>query len=409
MLFLFGAAIGLFFLRRTWEVGVAAGALAAIAVAVGLSARRVVRQVTKLWGFALFIAISYGFFAGDPDFDRWVALPAVLGGISINAGGLEEGAAMFLRVLAVILASQIARAGDARAVAAGLRKLGVPEVVSASIDTVLALLGGGGGGGSGGGGGGGGRHRRGEDGDAEATPEKGRFWASVRRMAKGDVAPIFERLERQIARAERHAESARGDAAERGRARDVAVIAGISLTMLGIKALKILPSIPFAPGHKLVLLTPLYIAASRMTKSRFGATLTGATMGTVAFLLGDGKYGIFEILKHIAPGLVADLFVPILCRRDKRPGGLVWSLFGGLIAVARFATIFAVVFLVQAPAVAWAILIPGLTVHVTFGIASGYVTYHIVRAIDRPGPDPPDGRPVAASALEGPRLSARIE
>ena len=31
--------------------------------------------------------------------------------------------------------------------------------------------------------------------------------------------------------------------------------------MLGIKALKLLPGIPFAPGHKLVLLTPLYVVA----------------------------------------------------------------------------------------------------------------------------------------------------
>ena len=44
--------------------------------------------------------------------------------------------------------------------------------------------------------------------------------------------------------------------------RDAGVIVGLSLTMLGIKALKVLPSIPFAPGHKLVLLTPLYVVAS---------------------------------------------------------------------------------------------------------------------------------------------------
>jgi hypothetical protein len=38
---------------------------------------------------------------------------------------------------------------------------------------------------------------------------------------------------------------------------------------------------------------------------------------------------------------------------------------------------------VQAPAYAWAILIPGLSVHVSFGVASGWVTHHLVRAIDR--------------------------
>jgi hypothetical protein len=156
--------------------------------------------------------------------------------------------------------------------------------------------------------------------------------------------------------------------------------------MLGIKALKILPNIPFAPGHKLVVLTPLYIVAGMLTRgtgvARFGATLTGLVMGTVAFLMGDGRYGVFEIVKHVVPGIVTDLCLPVVVGGGRRPGGLVWSLFGGVIAAGRFCTIVAVTALVQAPAVAYAILVPGLTVHVTFGLASGYVTFHIVRAID---------------------------
>jgi hypothetical protein len=153
--------------------------------------------------------------------------------------------------------------------------------------------------------------------------------------------------------------------------------------MLGIKALKILPSIPCAPGHKLVLLTPLYIVASLLTRSRLGATLTGLTMGTVAFLLGDGKYGIFEIIKHITPGILCDLCVPLLTSGGRMPGGIGWSFFGAFVAAGRFATIFVITLLVQAPAIAYAILIPGLTVHCIFGAASGYVSYHIVRAVDR--------------------------
>ena len=98
-------------------------------------------------------------------------------------------------------------------------------------------------------------------------------------------------MERQIERADQYLE----ENATTAPSRDAAVIVGISLTMLGIKALKVLPSIPFAPGHKLVLLTPLYVVASLKTRTRIGATLTGLVMGTVAFLLGDGRYGIFEI------------------------------------------------------------------------------------------------------------------
>src|SRR4029078_1003982 len=129
--------------------------------------------------------------------------------------------------------------------------------------------------------------------------------------------------------------------------------AGVSVTMLGIKALKVLPSIPFAPGHKLAILTPLYIVAPLLPRSRFGATLTGLVMGTVAFLMGDGRYGIFEILKHITPGLICDALVPLLSEkicwgemtgthRTPRMGPVLWSLLGGVIAIGRFATIFAI-------------------------------------------------------------------
>ncbi len=165
--------------------------------------------------------------------------------------------------------------------------------------------------------------------------------------------------------------------------RDVGIIAGVSLTMLGIKALKILPGIPFAPGYKIVVLTPLYIVASLLTRSRVGGTITGLVMGSVAFLMGDGKYGVFEIAKHVTPGIVCDLMVPLLVRDGRMPGGIGWSLFGGFIGAARFATIFLIVLLVQAPKVAWALLLPGLTVHVIFGVASGWVSYHVVRAVAR--------------------------
>src|SRR5262249_35664755 len=147
--------------------------------------------------------------------------------------------------------------------------------------------------------------------------------------------------------------------------------------------LKVLPSIPFAPGHKLVILTPLYIVASLLTRSRFGATLTGLTMGTVAFLLGDGRYGIFEILKHVTPGIICDLTVPLRVRGGRQPGPVVWTFEGALIGAGRFATIFGITLAVQAPAVAYAVLLPGFTIHTTFGALSGYVSYHLVKSIGR--------------------------
>lgn len=380
VLYLASIVVAVFFLHHLWQIALLAAVQAALWLLVGLPLRRLLRQIGKLWGFALFLLASYALTAEDPAIDRWVRLPLPFTSatLALNAGGAALGALMILRVLAVVLASQVARAGDARAIAAGLGKLGVPPIVAMSIDAVFALLGGEGGRGGGGGGGGGGRGRRRQEGE----PTDG-FWASVKRLARGDIAPIVLRIERQIDRAESHALTVGAGARGRVLVHDVSVIAGLALTMLGIKALKILPSIPFAPGHKLVILTPLYIVASLLSKTRAGATLTGLVMGTVAFLLGDGRYGIFEILKHVAPGVICDLFLPLFLAGARKPGPIGWSLFGGLVALGRFATLFSITLSVQAPKMAWAILVPGLTVHVTFGIASGYVSFHLVRAVDR--------------------------
>lgn len=370
--FLFLTGAGIFILHGPLWVAALTGALLVLSFAVRIPPRRILRSILKLWGFALVVLISYALVREDPSVDRWVQLWR----IPLNVGGVQVGAVMLLRVISVALASQIARAGDPRAIATGFRRLWVPAVVADALDAVLALLegdaapaeagrrpGSGRGDGTGGGRGGGRRGREGEAGEG--------LWASLKRMARGDIGPLAERLDRQIGRAE----------TQLGGRHDAAVIAGIALTMLGVRALKILPSIPFAPGHKLVLLTPLYIVAALATRSRFGATLTGLVMGLVAFLLGDGKYGIFEILKHLAPGVLCDLFVPLLHRQ--RIGGLGWSLFGGFVALGRFATILSVVALVQAPKVAYAMLAPGLLVHSLFGAASGYVTFHLLKHVNQ--------------------------
>jgi hypothetical protein len=115
-------------------------------------------------------------------------------------------------------------------------------------------------------------------------------------------------------------------------------------------------------------------------------------MGTVAFLLGDGRYGIFEILKHVTPGIICDLCVPLLVRLygARPPGAIAWSIVGGMMGLGRFATIFTITLVAQPPAVAWAFLVPGLIIHTTFGVLSGLVSSPLIRALARSRPAPGD-------------------
>jgi hypothetical protein len=155
--------------------------------------------------------------------------------------------------------------------------------------------------------------------------------------------------------------------------------------MLGFKVLKILPGVPFAPGYKGVVLIPLYLVAASLTKSKAGATWTGLTMGTVAFLLGDGRYGVFEIAKHVTPGVLTDLLFGVF-RRIARGGRMRrvigWSCLGMIAALGRFATITMVAFAVSPPAIVYITLLPGLLVHATFGVISGLITTPLMTAIE---------------------------
>ncbi|MGH7661289.1 MAG: hypothetical protein ACRENA_10305 [Vulcanimicrobiaceae bacterium] len=353
ILYLLAVAVGVFFVHAPTAIVAVLLVQVALWFAVGLTPRAFLRQLVKFASFAGFLIVTYAI-------TGWSVASAI------------DGAFMTLRILSIILASQIARAGDPRAIASGLQKLGAPVLISACIDAVLTLVAQGGGGGRGMGGG---RGTGGGRGGADEQPHES-FWESARKLARGEVSPIVRRIDSQIARAEEYLAATHGAAGH-----DAAVIAGMALSMLGIRALKILPSIPFAPGHKLVILTPLYIIAALKTRSRFGATLTGLVMGTAAFMMGDGRFGIFEIVKHVTPGVVCDICVPFMARNPNRTGPLAWTILGGVIGAARFTTILAMTAIAIAPAFAYVILIPGFAVHTFFGLASGYVTYHLVRAM----------------------------
>src|SRR5690348_6862827 len=93
VLFLVGAAVGIFVLPRLWMAATAAALLAVAWLAVGLPPRRLVRQVYKLIPFGLFIVGSYALTREDPAIDRWVAFH----GLKINVGGAAIGLLMITR------------------------------------------------------------------------------------------------------------------------------------------------------------------------------------------------------------------------------------------------------------------------------------------------------------------------
>ncbi len=313
-------------------------------------------------------------------------------GLKINITGALSGILMSSQIALVVLTTHVVRTvGDETSFINGLRSLRVAPLLAYSLDTTMAMLagslrGGGGGGGGMGTGGGGGRHRQGfwrrwfgreggdgcgdgsgrgrgdgsggHDADASSVVPaagSGGMLALFRALKDRDLTPFIERIDAGLADAASHAH--RLGLSEK-RAHDVGVIGGIAAAMMAFKLVKILPGMPVMQGAKTIFFIPLYILAADRTHTRWGGTIAGGIMGFIAFLNGDSRYGIFEVLKHLVPGLVIDLIwplvrrvLPLAAKLRLRVGGwtlldgqiMVFVLVGWIAAAARTSTQFAMI------------------------------------------------------------------
>jgi Cobalt transport protein len=346
-------------------------ALLAIQILLLLACRigvnEVVRPIWRLKWLFLFLIGCYFLLppehpeAGDTIVYWHVPLNGWL--VPLNFSGLERGVLMCLQILTLVLASTLVRlTGSGNDLAAGLRAFGLPNLFVYSLDHTLELLGG--------------AQRSGRRGDGRR--DRG-FHSTVKRLVRGEIGELAETINANIGRAGERARL-HGDIGVH-LAHDTGIVTGIALCMASVKVLKILPGLPFAPGHKVVLLFPLYVLASRLTYSRWGGTAAGSIMGVIAFLQGDGRFGVLDIFKHITPGLVIDIGEPLVRRLPSWAFG--YCLLGFAAAVARISTDLLLVVLLGARAEVYlfpaAILVPNLVA----GLLSGFVTTYVLRAFAR--------------------------
>jgi hypothetical protein len=287
-----------------------------------------------------------------------------------NVTGLEHAAVMCLQILIVLLASAIVRlTGRGDDLVHGLQALRLPGLFVYSLDRTLSLISG--------------ADERSGRRQRDAGAQRGTFTA-LKRLLRGDVSAFVQSIEANI-------ELAGGQSGREGErkfetqlAHDVAIVSGIALCMASFKMLKFLPGLPFASGHKALLLFPLYVLAARLTHSRWGATAAGTIMGVIGFLQGDGRFGVLEVLKHIAPGLVIDLVDPFVRRLPVWAFG--YCLLGLAAAVARTSTELVLVFLLGARAEIYIFPAAKLVPNLLAGFLSGFVTMFVLRVFARQPP-----------------------
>jgi hypothetical protein len=284
-----------------------------------------------------------------------------------NVTGLDRAAVMCLQILTVLLASAIVRlTGRGDDLVRGLRELQLPRLFVHSLDRTLSLLSGA-------------DEQRGRR-RSGAGADRGAFTA-LKRLLRGDVDGLVQSIKANIELAGKQSGEGAGPESETRLAHDVAVVSGIALCMASFKMLKILPGLPFASWHKALLLFPLYVLAARLTHSRWGATAAGTIMGVIGFLQGDGRFGVLEVLKHIAPGLVIDLADPLVRRLPV--WALGYCLLGLVAAVARTSTELVLVFLLGARAEIYLFPAAKLVPNLLAGFLSGFVTLFVLRVFSR--------------------------
>lgn len=342
-------------------------------VSSSLGWRPLRRIFLRLSIFFVVIGVSYGFFSlGDPSADRWTTLALGPWTVEINLAGLVRALMMCLRVSVLVAASAwVQQSGKPGEFVRALEKFRVPRFLAASIDGTLQLVVGSGGQG---GQGGQGRRRRG-------AKEAARI--GFQQLRRGKMTFVIDMVEKALARAESFV-SASNPGLGREQAKDIAIIIGCATAVMAVKIIHILPGLPIAPGHKNFVMIPLFLLAAGLTRARFGGLWTGLTVGVVSMMMGYGKFGVLGIAHFAAPGLLADLFLPLVRLDTSRWLRLLQlAVIGSLLGLGRFAANFLVIILAGAPGVAFMLYFPMLVSQMVFGALSAFVSLVILELVSR--------------------------
>jgi hypothetical protein len=333
------------------------------------------RLATRLKVVFLFLVGCYLLLPGE-EHDRVVRWPVGLfdWSLGLNLTGLKTACLMCGQMMTVTLASAVLRQVGEADFVEGLRSIRCPRLLAYSFDNILALFGGGIRRGQGG-------KRRGSGGgqgrDGHPGPGLG---AISRQLLRGDTSSLAAAVRSGVERAGERSHTLTADGDSR-LAHDVTVISGLGLLMMSLKLLRVFPGVPFASGYKTIVLFPLYILAAQLTYSRFGATTAGLIVGLVGLLNGDGRFGVFEVFRHVVPGVVIDLLWPLFRRLPRRVW--IYSALGVIASVCRVSTELLLGLCLGARWEIYLGLSFRLTTNLLAGILSGGVTYALLPAFQQ--------------------------
>lgn len=188
-------------------------------------------------------------------------------------------------------------------------------------------------------------------------------------IIKGKIEFLIDQVNEQMS-----------DAKEKFKSSQLAITVTFTGIISAIRFIKIAPGLPIAPGHKNILIMPLFINAAIISDKRFTATNIGFLSGLINFLAGFGKYGPLGPLQFMVPGLVIDLLKPIY---NKTNSIVIFGLVGFLAGASRVAAEITLAYLVGMPQEFYLVYLPFIIAQCSFGLLSAPVTRLLSNNINR--------------------------
>ena len=360
ILYIFLAGIGVFFIDNIWIlIGVFSVHLLLYFIVPGKE-----NSLKFLWRVRWFVILLFLFDAlvGPNDIPliqlkKWT--------LAFSYSGLLSGTIMALKLFSMLTITQVIRKTMRQAeFVKGLTGLGMSASSAEIVDQIMTIVteesqlkGKGHGKGSGKGRGAGKNSVQ----DTEDVKAKDVLF-------RGKVGNIPKKLAQRITSAK-----------ERFAGNPNAVLASASLSVTLIRMVKIAPGLPLAPGHKNIVLMPVFIFGIARSGKKFAGTQIGFISGILHFAMGFGKYGPIGIFQFAVLGFFMDILLWLFVKKTN----LVYLAFVGAIGgLVRISTDIILALMLDASELFYLVYLPYILSQMAFGAASAFISRAILKQIE---------------------------
>lgn len=325
-----------------------------------LSVKNKDKSLSFLFKVKWFIALIFLFqaFTGSNDIEllkikKWI--------IGFSYEGINSGSIMVAKLISMLFVTQVVRLSmSGKEFVSGMINLGLNRSSAEIIDEIMSIVSEnpnmGGGKGQGGGSG---KNKNNNTGSNSNEEVKSRDV-----LLKGKVGNIPKKLLQKINFAKDKFEN-----------NPNAVVASSALAVTLIRMVKIAPGLPIAPGHKNILVIPVFVNGIVKSRKRWAGIQIGFISGVLHFTMGFGKYGPLGIFQFALLGGVIDILLKIF---QSKTNLFVLLLIGAISGLARISSEILLAFVLGMPDTFYLIYLPYLISHVAFGFASGFISKSII-------------------------------